>query len=158
MNAPRLRLFVAAALFCGWIGWLAYLAATTRDPIVLSRPQLSASTAHLVAELKGDAENPQSKVVIKEVLWPRSKANELEPGKKLVVLGLDQCGRAQGWFGPGKYILPVVGTANGIYNLTLIPLSPGYMPKREDRLRIYPATPETLAQIKSIHSTYSSTP
>ena len=51
MKRSGWRLAVSAILFAGWIGYLAFLAATTTEPTVLSRPQFLAADLYVVAEL-----------------------------------------------------------------------------------------------------------
>jgi len=41
-------------LFLAWISWLAYLAATTTHPLVLSRPQFLVTDLDVIAEVGGD--------------------------------------------------------------------------------------------------------
>src|SRR5437773_1465882 len=72
MTTAKLRLALAAALFAAWVGWLIFLALTTRQEFVLSRPQFLAADLYVVAELKADgAGKPSSEAEIKEVLWSR---------------------------------------------------------------------------------------
>ena len=52
MRKSGLRLALAALLFAGWIGYLAWLAATSTHPIVLARPQF------LVADIYAAGETP----------------------------------------------------------------------------------------------------
>ncbi len=83
MKFAVVRLAVAAVLFLGWIGYLGYLAATIRNPVVLSRPQFLVSERDMIATFKGG-----DKFVIDEVLYPKGAA-EAEKGKTLIVGNLE---------------------------------------------------------------------
>ena len=134
-----IRLAVAAVLFAGWIGWLVYLAATASRPVVLSRPQVLAADVVVIAEV----EDPKKPVVVKEVRTPKAP---LMKDEKLSVAGLDE----SDWKGPGLYILPLSGVAGqpGRYAVAPIPPSPGY--DKSGPPRVYPATEETLTQLRQI--------
>src|SRR5262245_14160505 len=95
--AGKLRLMVAAAAFVSWIGYLAYLAATTTRPIVLSRAQFLVSEVNVIADIKDKEGKPDPEVEICEVLWPPSQ----RLGPTLTITNLPQC---EGWIGPGRYI------------------------------------------------------
>jgi hypothetical protein len=147
MTGARFRLAIAAVLFLGWLGWLAYLAFTTTRPVVLSRPQLLVSTLDVIAQVSSRDSAPDPDVVVEEVHWPPSRQAELV-GHALTVTNLAAC---QGWTGPGIYILPLVSDG-AAYQVAGIPPSPGFIPARaDDRPRIYPKTPETVAQLEEIH-------
>jgi hypothetical protein len=147
--SPRLRLAVAVALFAGWLGWLGYLAATTaNDSVVLSRPQLLVSNLRIIADVDGNADAPDDVVIVREA----NKKN-VTPGDKLTIANLHQVTRAQGWNGPGRYILPLLRDRNGKCTVTPIPPSPGYPLESGEParlLRIYPATEAALRQLKEI--------
>ncbi len=49
---PRVRLVLASTFFLAWIGYLAYLVAITRNPVILSRPQFLVADAYVVAQLE----------------------------------------------------------------------------------------------------------
>ena len=85
MKFAVVRLAVAAVLFVGWIGYLGFLAATVRNPFVLSRPQFLVSERDMIATFKGG-----DKFVIDEVLSPKG-ASESEKGKTLIVGNLKDC-------------------------------------------------------------------
>ena len=48
--APRVRLVLSGSLFLAWIGYLAYLVAITRNPVILSRPQFLEANVYVLAE------------------------------------------------------------------------------------------------------------
>src|SRR5215470_1376290 len=100
MTYPRLRLAVAVCLFLGWIGFLVYLVARTRDPVILSRPQFLEADAIVVVEIKEKDGVPQPDVIVKETLWP---AGVVTIPATLRLPALVDVGAAQGWRGPQEY-------------------------------------------------------
>src|SRR5689334_762472 len=98
MSRAKMRLLLAAGLFAAWIGWLAYLAATTTRPIVLSRPQFLVSTLDVIAEVKAESDRPAPTVTVKEVHW-QQPGGKVKPGDRLTVANLSTC---QGWHSPGS--------------------------------------------------------
>ena len=157
MQAARLRLIIAALLFGGWIGWLAYLAATTTKPIVLSRPQFLFSTLDVVAQVDEQDHQPVDKVTVKVVHWP-PQAEAVLKGKTITVTNLDQC---DGWEGPGEYILPLEKQGDH-FAVVKVPDSPGFpnhsLKMNPGRYRIYRRTPETMRQLESIQKPDHSVP
>jgi hypothetical protein len=151
MKAARLRLLLAALLFFAWIGWLAYLAAkvTLEPPLVLSRPQFLVSNLDVVAQVEQipDHDDKLTTVNVVQVYYPPGE-KALE-GKTIQVAGLAGCHKD--WKGPGQYIVPLVRSGDK-YFVAAVPHSPGFPPAGEQphRCRIYPANPQTLAQLKSI--------
>lgn len=107
MDPRRLRLTVAVLLFLGWIGYLGYLVATTRDPVVLSRSQLLVSDLVVLAEVQGSVEAPQPRVKVIEVPFARVKEDRQLAGNELLLSDLPDSSTAQGWAGPGTYLLPL---------------------------------------------------
>src|SRR5947209_790712 len=113
MKPPVLRLVIAAALFSGWLGWLGFLAFTAgtrpgvprKPPVVLFHPQFLESNFDVVAEVaevEGQAD-PHVKLV--EVFCPESE--RIRPHPNMAVKNLQA---AQGFAGPGQYLLPLVTT------------------------------------------------
>ncbi len=158
MKTAAVRLAVAAALFLGWIGYLGYLAATTRNPVVLSRPQFLVSQQDVIATCKGGAN-----FVIDEVLYPKDGA-ESEKGKTVVVHNLKECqtySPQNGWRAippsEGERCLLPLQTAAApeqpeAMDVVPIPPSPGYPPSSAAAgpPRIYPDTPEVRRQYQTI--------
>lgn len=136
MKPAVVRLVLAVLLFAGWISYLAFLAATTRHPIVLSRPQFLISQLDVVARIEAP---PRVEVVV--VSWPETTA--VKPGEVLTVTNLED---ADGWQGPGEYILALTREGD-VWRLTPTPPSPGY---NGGSPRVYPATTETRRQLASI--------
>ena len=147
----RLWLVGASVLFAGWIGYLIFLAMTAADPVVLSRPQFLVADLVVVAEV----DDPDSqKVIVKEVCASTLPGLKPPKGKELKVTNLRL------WSEPflslplpkGRYILPLVKVPNSeTFKVAAIPPSPGFPPPGGSRpSRIYPATEQTLAQLKQI--------
>ena len=143
MGAAKTRLAVATAAFLAWLGWLAYLVFQSRSPVILSRPQFLNATVHAIARLTGDAEKPDAKVKVLEVAWTADEADAKLAATEVPVQDLELVGPAQGWQGPGEYIVPLIGSKAG-YRLAPIPPSPGYPGNLG---RIYRATPTTREQL-----------
>jgi hypothetical protein len=146
MNGARMRLVIAAALFAAWLGWLAYLAATTTRPVVLSRPQFLVSTLDVVADVRAADAEPAADVIVRKVHWPLQDRQGLVD-KEIHVVNLADC---IGWAGPGSYILPLVRDGDA-YRVAAIPPSPGYNALNDQAaVRVYPATEEALHQLDEI--------
>jgi hypothetical protein len=155
MKAARWRLGLAAAGFLAWIGWLAYLAATTTHPVVLSRPQFLQADYYVIAEVGEASGHPDPRVAVLQLYSAPKK-----PGKTLkhiLVQNLSQMAKENGWDGPGRYILPLEVKSSGpgpdTFVVARIPRSPGYPSRSTDspaRERIYPDNPETRGQLDKI--------
>lgn len=154
MSAAWIRFVAAAILLCGWLGWLGWLAFTATDPIILSRPQFLVADAWVLARVEGD-EFPSKIAAINEVTWIDKNDAKLKEGAKISIRRLDLVQESQNWRGPGVYVLPLSKSAQGGWELTRIPISPGYRdPPITDkanapfpRLRIYFATDDVRAQL-----------
>lgn len=145
MRLARLRLVVAVCLFGGWLSYLAYLAATTRNPVVLSRPQFLVSSFDVVAQVDRPDGQPPS-VTVRQVLWPAGdKARALE-GLTVKVTNLAD---ATGWDKPGAYIL-ALQSEKDTFRVAPTPVSPGFHPLRGASPPIYPLTGDTLHQLSLI--------
>jgi hypothetical protein len=153
MSAARIRLYLTAGLFLGWLGWLAYLAITAgtlpvsrKPPVILSRPQLLVSKLDVIADVKAADGRPDRTVTIVAVQWPLDERDKRQ-GEQITVTNLDRC---TGWDGPGEYILPLEPSGKE-YEVAPVPPSPGYPGARSPGpLRIYRRTPETLRQLETI--------
>jgi hypothetical protein len=151
MKWARLRLLLAAMLFAAWIGWLVSLVVSMKSslpagatrPVVLSRPQFLVSSLDVIAEVNAIDADP-AEVTVREVYWPKEKAEELV-GKKIKVSGLGEC--RDDWAGWGEYILALAPLGEKGYRVVPLPLSPGFP---SGRPRIYPATPQTRRQLQEI--------
>jgi hypothetical protein len=156
MKKSGWRLAVAVVLFFCWIGYLAYLAATTTQPTVLSRPQFLIADLYVVAVLAADPATPQeptNEVTVKKVIWS-AKGEDFKQPKMTVenLKTLAQLGGC-GWEGPGEYILALSRTKDnrGVYQVTPLPRTPGFNGAAG---RIYMATPSTLRQLEQLKEEY----
>ena len=130
-GAAKLRLAVAVCLFVGWISWLAYLVATTRNPVILSRPQFIVADLWIRCQLEGVGNTPQPTLVVREVLWARDPKDQGLVEKQIAVEDLDNVGWDLGWAGPGDYLLPLQKSKDGKkigFRLAALPASPGFSP------------------------------
>lgn len=160
MRPAAWRLALAALVFAGWIAYLAYLAWTLPRaagdlPLVLSRPQILVSDFDVVATVSS---KEPGKVTIKQVLYPKSEEGKV--GQEITVVNIAQCQAPKrnveaeqppgpDWTGPGDYLLPLREAEDGkSYEVVPIPTSPGYQTPGPPR--IYPATPQALAQYRQI--------
>ena len=150
MSRARMRLILTAALFCAWIGWLAYLAVTTTRPVVLSRAQFLASQLDVVAVIAEREGVPLAEVKVEQVLWPPGIAMQKLAGQMIKVVNLPQLTKEDGFAGPGEYVLPLIAEGNE-YRVASIPRSPG-LSEQMARPRIYRATSQALEQHRRIRS------
>jgi len=157
MNAARWRVILAAGLFVAWLGYLTFLAIRTTHPVVqfdplevrktgpvvLSRPQLLVATLVVIADVQADPSTgqPLKEAEVAEVLWPAP--GPVQPNQRLTVSNLAD---ADGWRGPGRYLLPLV-KENDHYHMAATPPSPGF---DVHRMFIYPDTPDVREQFKQI--------
>jgi hypothetical protein len=154
MKRSRVLLAVSAALFLAWIGWLAYLAATATEPIVLSRPQFLHAELYVVAEVTANpaADNePDGTVTVKRLLW---SSNALD-GKlqKMQVRNLPRLNAQHGWNGPGEYILALSRTGDSdVFLVTPLPRTPGFSGSTTGRM--YPATRQTLKELDQLNAEF----
>jgi hypothetical protein len=156
------RLALCVLLFVCWLAYLAFLVFTQPKtpsgwPLVLSRPQLLVSELDIVARVE---EGGGDKVTVEEVLYPPEGA-PVKAGDQITVANLETSRPPQtseeepppDLVGPGSYLMPL-RRAGDHYEVVLVPESPGYPPRdtRATRAspRIYPATPEALAQYRAI--------
>jgi hypothetical protein len=152
MKAAKIRVIVAAVLLAGWITYLGYLAATTSNPVVLSRPQFLASSAVIVGTVESKNGKPDAKVVIEDV--KRDASNSLKAGQTIEVRFAPKGETPGGWEGSGSYIL-ALSKGQGGYSVTKLPPSPGFPGKDgsespEFMYRIYPQTSDTMQQLESL--------
>ena len=158
MKPAVLRLLVPAVLFAAWLAYLGWLVAgqplqAEGYPLVVSRPQILASEADVVAQLPERTETGGKAIraTIAEVL--HDTTGKLKVGQTLDIGDLDACHpvrRAEepppDWVKAGLYLLPlrrVQGMASQ-WEIAPIPPSPGF--HHHDVRRIYAATAEARAQ------------
>ena len=148
MVFPKARLVVSAALFVGWIAFLAYLVAVTRDPVIVSRPQILVSNLCVLAKIDEHAGGPAPDVRVTKVLWTEDDDKSLE-GRPLTLGDLADLGQAQGWAGAGEYLLPLVKRKldkQTVYALTPIPAMPGFYATRTAELANAGLNPDQVAK------------
>jgi hypothetical protein len=155
MVFPKARLVVSAGLFLAWIGFLAYLVARTRDPVILSRPQLVVSSVVLIADIKEQNGRPVSAVAVTKVASALAPEDKNLAGSQLTIEGLADVGHAQGWREPGTYILPLTKrkmSAGYAYEVTSLPMSPGYRPEyvTVELMRVGPEKDKVSALVHSL--------
>ena len=155
MVFPKARLVVSAGLFLAWIGFLAYLVARTRDPVILSRPQVVVSSVVLIADVKEQNGRPAASVAVTKVAWALVPEDKNLAGSQLTIEGLADVGQSQGWRGPGTYILPLTKrkTSTGFaYEVTSLPMSPGYRPEyvTVELVRVGPEKDKVSALVHSL--------
>ncbi len=144
MGAAKIRLFIAVTLLVAWVGYIAYQAlAFGRFPVV-SHAQLLVSTLDIVADVRADDDSqPLPQVRVQEVHWP-AESQGLQ-GQEITVSNLPD---ASGFYGPGRYILPLVAGEGGQYRVAALPRSPGF--GAAGVVLIYPDTPLTREQLNAI--------
>jgi hypothetical protein len=167
------RLIVTAALFAGWLGYLGYLVvcrphtpdglrgAFEGHTLTLSQPQIMVSMLDVIARV--DDEKGEN-VIVEQVLYPAENA-PVKPGDKIEVVNIDRCRPMPDpvakdrepppdWSGPGSYLLPLqFGPNKDRFEVVPTPSSPGYPPGYIGGVghpRIYPPTPELLAEYSKI--------
>jgi hypothetical protein len=172
LTSGRIRLFIAAALFIGWMGWLTITALTKSDAPTVSRAQAAAASVPVRAELfagvadresfhrrtgthggemtkvlKAQADKPAFVVKVKEQLHPNGPAADTEIG----VTNLPEC---SGYAGPGEYLLLLnrneEATIDGKPAYTLVgqQRSPGADLEGVGPPRIYPWTERTGSDLR----------
>jgi hypothetical protein len=129
------RLIVPTALFVAWLCYLAYLAATQTNPVVVSRSQMMASTHFVVARVQVDPQTgvPNRDVTIVEDLRPAGVA--LVGEIKIENIRAGRIGGGKEFREDVAYFLPLTATGNGTYALTVQPRSPGQEAINYDSVR-----------------------
>ena len=169
------RLILTAVLFLGWLGYLGYLVmcrphtpggllgAFEGRPLTLSRPQFLISSLDVVADVSGEKGD---KVIVKEVLYPQSNPS-VKPGDEIQVENIGRCrpmpdplakndNPLQDYTGADLYLLPlqvIEGAGPRRFEVVPTPPSPGFPPSSGVTFgppRIYPATPEMLAEYREM--------
>jgi hypothetical protein len=142
-KAARIRLILAAAVFAGWIGWLAYLAVTASRPTVMSRPQILLAAYDVLAEVRAVEDGPAPEVTIREVYWPSADPEKLQ-GRLIMVHDLPRTAE-DGWKGPGLYLLPLTRIEDQVYHVVAVPPSPGY---KQGQHLIYAVTQQNKREVE----------
>jgi hypothetical protein len=157
MKRSGWRLAVAALLFMCWIGYLAYLAATTTQPIVLSRPQFLIADLYVVATVAANPkmeDEPADEVTVKQVVWSANKDDSKLAKIRVKDLHYHKSATPSGWQGPGDYVLALSRNKDDgqSFQVTPLPRTPGFYGLPSGR--IYKATPSTLRQLEFVKEEY----
>jgi hypothetical protein len=131
MTFPRARLVVSALLFVGWLGFLFYLVLESWQTVVLSRPQLLVSDLCVIADIGADGAAPDPHIKVRELVWGEGEKDRKLEGQSILVPNLIDVGGAQGYRGPGTYIVPLTRQMvqkEPLYFVTAVPPMPGYSP------------------------------
>jgi hypothetical protein len=102
LTSGRVRLFVIAVVFIGWLSYLGYAALVKNRGPVISRAQAAAATHKIVADVKpGPDGKPQHRVTVVKVL----DGDGVTPNTDLFISNL---ANVQGFDGSGHYLLLLV--------------------------------------------------
>src|SRR5215203_1375661 len=97
MKPTVARLVLCVSVFVLWLGYLGYLVATRpvtsgNWPLVLSLPQIQASSIDVIAELPQPPGKEDAEVTVVEVLYPPDEGEPgVKAGDKLRVTNLTEC-------------------------------------------------------------------
>jgi hypothetical protein len=143
MRLAKARLLIAGLALFAWIGYVAYQAlAFGRFPVV-SHAQLLTSTLDVIADVSAGADGrPEPTIHVVEVHWPPGQRDLA--GKDLTVINFSS---VMGFQGSGRYVLPLTGGKDGLYQVAGLPRSPGF--DRAGAFFIYPDTPITRKQLEA---------
>lgn len=148
MTFARLRLACAALLFVGWLAWLAAAVWQKDNPDKVSRAQLTAAEAVVVAEVTAAEDGlpqPKAKVVIRlSATGPAAGTEILVPNLPSAVVP------GKGFPGAGRYLLALAGGDLGVFRVAGLPRSPGYEETSPKLPTVYPWTPEVQAQLRKL--------
>ena len=147
MVFPKARIAVAALLLVAWLGYLFVLVAMSRDPVILSRPQILVSNLCVLAKIDEHEGGPNPRVHVTRVLWAAGDDKQLE-GRELLLEDLVDVCKEQGWAGANDYLIPLSARKIGqevVYEVTPLPQMPGFKPMPTEQ-RIYRATDDALRQ------------
>jgi len=128
MKAARLKLIIASVLLFGWLGYLAYLITFERDPVVVSRSQVMASTHFVLADVKVDPATGEANPVVdvKEDLRPLGVALTKTSIRVRNIKEARQHARKSAFQDPGPYLLTLTKLDEGAFELTPPPRAPGH--------------------------------
>jgi hypothetical protein len=148
MMFARIRLVVAAILFLGWLGWLAYAVSQKGSVQIVSRAQLAAATHWVIADVNvGPDGIPLTKVAVKESRFGEKLAGAIEVknlGSSATPLPVNGESRTPP---AGEYLLPLVKVGEGVYAIAGLPRSPGYEAQTPQRPVIYPWNDDVKKQV-----------
>ena len=128
MKAARLKLIIAGVLLFGWLGYLLFLVLFERDPVVLSRSQIMASTHFVLADVNPDPAtgDPNPVVEVKDDLRPLGAPLTGTSIRVRNIKEARQHGRPAAFRDPGPYLLTLTKLDEGAFELTPSPRAPGH--------------------------------
>jgi len=155
MKRSRLWLVATGLAFAAWIGYLFYLTRGVERPAIhLSHPQFQMADAVVVASL----ESKDGPAIVRDVVY--STMDGVQPGDEIHLPRLRDSfqkwfkdGANPEWDVPNDFIIPLREMnrqgKDGPWTAEVVPLprSPG-LPRGT---RIYPVTPNTMQELRSIH-------
>lgn len=148
MSFARLRLIVAALLFFGWLGWLAYAVSQKGTVQIVSRAQTTGAPLWVVATITvGPDGLPNVKATVKETLKGDAITGEIEVAN--LRSALIPVASADGTRTPiaGDYLLALERVGDRTYRVAGLPRSPGYEAREAASPLIYPWTDDVRKQI-----------
>ncbi|QVL30456.1 hypothetical protein KIH39_16535 [Telmatocola sphagniphila] len=149
MIFAKIRLYIAAVLFFGWIAYLAYLALNFNHPVILSRSQLLTTEWAVVADIKVDEKgDPSPEVqVVEDLHWDKQKP---ELPKSISIINLADANYPEKKkLESGKHLLLLGKKQGDQYTVALTPNSPG---EHGGRVYLYPWNPEIEKQFQKYRS------
>jgi hypothetical protein len=150
MSFARVRLYLALALFFGWLCWLAVAVYynTYRKPDLVSRAQLTEAVVLVVADVGTDDEGQPKPMVT--VVTRLSKGGPAD-GEEVVVENLPSAQPPGRPFpGGGRYLLPLVPSGVKAFRIAGLPRSPGYPSAQTVRPIVYPWDDAVQAQLRKL--------
>jgi hypothetical protein len=157
MRRSRLWLVATALAFGAWIGYLFYLTRGIERPAIhLSHPQFQMAEVVVVASL----ESKDGPATVREVVFTNNAAMGMGPGDQIQLPRLRSSlqkwftdGGASEWDVPNEFIIPLRDVnrqgKDGPWTAEVVPLPPS--PGLPHGTRIYPVTPNTMQELRSIH-------
>ena len=147
MSGARIRLVLAAALFLGWMVWLALAVADKGSVDPVSRAQLTEATILVTAEVTASDGKPNTKVKVVNRLTATGPAE----GTEIDVMNLkDAVVPGKGFPGDGVYLLPLVARDGTGFAIAGLPRSPGYEATNPTHPVIYPWNEATQTQLRKL--------
>jgi hypothetical protein len=127
MKVARIRLGIAMLLLLGWLGYLGFLVLFERDPIVVSRSQVMASTQFVLANVTVDPTDglPTKSVSVVEDLRPMGKSLTNQAITIWNIKDARVAGSSDGFRGKGPFLLMLTKSGTDGFELTPPPRSTG---------------------------------
>jgi hypothetical protein len=140
MTFAKIRLGLAALLFAGWLGWLAYAVANKGTVQVVSRAQL------LVIEVK----DASGAAIVKENLRGETASGEIAiVNWRTAVLPLSDR-KSSDTLSPGVYLVAVNKVVGNQFSIAGLPRSPGIEAQTAERPLVYPWNDDVQKQVQAL--------